>query len=168
MSWLAALATLLIFPGAWLFFFAERECERQMQLLERPWMPTCFRAVGGLFIAFAVLAGWSFVRGELFRDRRCGRGVVSPLGADAGCRGIADDGFGPRNLRSCGGIEIAIPRRLRFHTAILGYVVRTDGTVHDIAVAGSSGSPALDKTIVACVATLRFKPLRQEMMVQWK
>jgi TonB family protein len=56
------------------------------------------------------------------------------------------------------------------HTAILGYVVERDGTVDDIAVAGTSGSKALDEAIIACVATLRFQPLNtgRAMVVQWK
>jgi len=167
MSWLAALATLLIYPGAWLFFFAERECERQMQSLERPWTLTYFRAVGAVFIAFAVLAGWSFVRGGFFAAAdaaSASSALWAPMPDVAGL---------PMTNSSREICDRAAELRSRFradsiHTAILGYVVRPNGTVHDIAVAGSSGSPALDKTIVACVATLRFKPLRQEMMVQWK
>lgn len=56
------------------------------------------------------------------------------------------------------------------HTAILGYVVEADGVVDNIAVAGTSGSKALDHAIVACVATLRFTPAKRgrTMTVAWK
>ena len=55
-------------------------------------------------------------------------------------------------------------------TTILGYVVERDGTIDNIAVAGTSGSKALDQAVIACVATLRFQPLKpgRAMTVGWK
>jgi len=54
-------------------------------------------------------------------------------------------------------------------TAILGYIIGPDGSVDNIAVAGTSGSRQLDEAIIACVATLRFKPAKNgTMMVEWK
>ena len=55
-------------------------------------------------------------------------------------------------------------------TAVLGYVIEPDGSVDTITIAGTSGSRVLDQAIIACVATLRFTPLRRgrAMMVQWK
>ena len=56
------------------------------------------------------------------------------------------------------------------HTAILGYAVEPDGSLDDIAVAGTSGSKALDRAIIACVTTLRFEPAKKghAMTVGWK
>jgi TonB family protein len=168
-GWLAALATLLIYPGVWLFFFAERECERQMEMLERPWILTYFRSIGAIFIVFAVLSGWSFVRGGLFATADAAT-TSSPLWLPI--PGVAELPPTDTSREIC---DRTSELKSRFsaastHTAMLGYVVRPNGTIHDIAVAGSSGSPALDKAIVACVATLRFRPLKggQAMMVQWK
>jgi len=54
-------------------------------------------------------------------------------------------------------------------TAVLGYIIGPDGSVGNIAVAGTSGSRQLDEAIIACVATLRFKPARNgTLMVEWK
>lgn len=54
-------------------------------------------------------------------------------------------------------------------TAILGYIIGSDGSVDNIAIAGTSGSRQLDEAIIACVATLRFKPAKNgTMMVEWK
>jgi hypothetical protein len=53
-------------------------------------------------------------------------------------------------------------------TTILGYAVERDGTIDDIVVAGTSGNKALDEAIVACVATLRFRPPGRAMTVVWK
>jgi TonB family protein len=56
------------------------------------------------------------------------------------------------------------------HTTILGYAVERDGAIDDITVAGTSGSKALDEAVIACVATLRFQPLKigRAMTVGWK
>jgi TonB family protein len=49
-------------------------------------------------------------------------------------------------------------------------VVEPDGSVDNIAAVGTSGSKALDQAVIACVATLRFKPAKsgRAMMVEWK
>jgi len=168
MGWLAALAMLLIYPGAWLLFFAERERERQMQWLEMPWMLAYFRSVGAIFIAFAVLAGWGFVRGGFFATADAG--TASPLWAPL--PGVAELPMTNSSRETC---DRATELKSRFRTdsvrtAVLGYIVKLDGRIHGISVAGSSGNKQLDVAIVACVATLRFRPPQngQAMMVQWK
>ena len=118
-----------------------------------------------LSASFVLLAAWSVLRSGAAVD-------TEPLWAPL--PGIAsapsDD---PEDSREI--CKHATNLKARFnpasiHTAILGYVVERDGTVDNIAVAGTSGSKALDEAVIACVTTLRFKPLKtgRAMMVQWK
>ena len=118
-----------------------------------------------LSVSFVLLAAWSVLRsGTVQADEPLWMplpGVTSAPSLD------------PLDSRLI--CEHAVNLKARFspatvRTTILGYAVERDGTIDDIVVAGTSGSKVLDEAVVACVATLRFQPLRPEraMTVGWK
>jgi TonB family protein len=118
-----------------------------------------------LSASFVLLAAWGVLHGGGAED-------IEPLWAPL--PGVASVPP-PDPLDSKQICEHAARLKARFkpasvHTTILGYVVEPDGSMDDITVADTSGSKALDQSIIACVATLRFQPLKHghAMMVQWK
>jgi TonB family protein len=167
----ASIAIILFFTiiGAWLLVFRERAREQLTQWLERPRAPVYLHAVGAILIAFAVFAAWSFARGGLFAFAEAAQ-APEPLWAPRPA--VAELPPTPSSREIC---DRATELKARFsarsiRTTILGYVVQSDGTIHDIDVAGSSGNRALDRAVMACVATLRFQPPPngQAMTVEWK
>jgi len=115
--------------------------------------------------AFVLLAAWSVLRsGTVQADEP----LWTPL------PGVASSpSLDPLDSKQI--CDHAIRLKARFNpatirTTILGYVVERDGAIDDITVAGTSGSKALDEAVVACVATLRFLPLKtgRAMTVGWK
>ena len=128
-----------------------------------------FRCIGAIFIGFAVFVAWNSTRG----------GILAPAQAAPNSAPLwtpwPDVAALPPTRLSRDICDRASELKAQFRaasvrTVILGYAIEANGMIHDIEVAASSGSKALDNAIVACVATLRFRPLpnRQAMLVEWK
>jgi TonB family protein len=118
-----------------------------------------------LSASFVLLAAWSVLRTGTVQT---GEPLWMPLPGVASAPSL--DPLDSRQI-----CEHAARLKAQFNPAtvratILGYVVERDGTIDDIAVAGTSGSKALDQAVIACVATLRFEPMKngRAMTVEWK
>ena len=118
-----------------------------------------------LSVSFVLLAAWSVLRSGTVQ---MGEPLWMPLPGIASAPSL--DPLDSKQI-----CEHATRLKAQFnpatvHTTILGYVVERDGAIDNIVIAGTSGSKALDQAVVACVATLRFQPLKpgRAMTVGWK